>query len=582
MSEPKWANLATPYVPGQSQFPALGFAPPNTVFANLSASAGPRLDYNISAFKSALNFSVSDLGLGNSATKDVGTTLGTVAAGDDSRFAGFSNASNLTSGTLPPARLPGLGTPGTYGNAASVPVLTTDASGRVSTVTPTTIATAKAITGAVSRNFQAHVADVVYIDDFNAAGDGSTDDLTPLTNFFNSAIARPGVLHGLRAKVYATSNTLPTINVSNVQVLGTGIDQHEYGAVSNGTVVKWIGASGGTVQTIAPVESVTSQRLSNIVFKGIMYDCNSLANYGLIVKSIRNSHIEGSSSNALNTGLSLTVSTTLGENGSSQRNIVKWGSRQQEAPNGLGLRLTGNSTSNWSFNEIYVDGTHANQPLVTSANADNNDWRVFRAYKIPAGTATESYSGLGSNNYGENTRAERFWQFSANTPPHIYGSGYTYPATSMSFISMDAENGTPEPTVDAGAIANWRRDTSSWGDQQWIAFTPTVSAGSGSFSSVSASLYYRKIGRILFWRLSISIPSNGTAASYIRVTMPFASTSLGSFGAAACGKERAVTGKAVLGYMDGGSGTMDIQNYDGSYPGTTGAVIGMSGFYNLP
>ena len=38
----------------------------------------------------------STLGLGNSATKNTGTTAGTVAAGDDSRITGAATAANLT------------------------------------------------------------------------------------------------------------------------------------------------------------------------------------------------------------------------------------------------------------------------------------------------------------------------------------------------------------------------------------------------------------------------------------------------------------------------------------------------------
>lgn len=48
----------------------------------------------------------ANLNLGGAAILNVGTTAGTVAAGDDSRFAASTNATNLTSGTLPAGRLP--------------------------------------------------------------------------------------------------------------------------------------------------------------------------------------------------------------------------------------------------------------------------------------------------------------------------------------------------------------------------------------------------------------------------------------------------------------------------------------------
>ena len=58
-----------------------------------------------------------------------------------------TNATNITTGTLGAARLPTVGTAGTYANASFVPVITTDAYGRVSSVTNTAIAlSAAAIT----------------------------------------------------------------------------------------------------------------------------------------------------------------------------------------------------------------------------------------------------------------------------------------------------------------------------------------------------------------------------------------------------------------------------------------------------
>ena len=57
-----------------------------------------------------------------------------------------TNASNITTGTLGAARLPTVGTAGTYGNAAYVPVITTDAYGRVTSVTNTAISSSSGAT----------------------------------------------------------------------------------------------------------------------------------------------------------------------------------------------------------------------------------------------------------------------------------------------------------------------------------------------------------------------------------------------------------------------------------------------------
>jgi hypothetical protein len=61
------------------------------------------------------------------------------------------DTSQITSGTIADARLPTKGTAGTYANSAYVPVITTDAYGRVTNVTNTAIAiAASAVTGSFS------------------------------------------------------------------------------------------------------------------------------------------------------------------------------------------------------------------------------------------------------------------------------------------------------------------------------------------------------------------------------------------------------------------------------------------------
>jgi hypothetical protein len=52
-----------------------------------------------------------------------------------------TSASSLTTGTLPDARLSNTGTTGTYGSSTAIPVITTDAKGRVTGVTTTTFTT---------------------------------------------------------------------------------------------------------------------------------------------------------------------------------------------------------------------------------------------------------------------------------------------------------------------------------------------------------------------------------------------------------------------------------------------------------
>ena len=77
----------------------------------------------------------TNLGLGNSATRDVGTTAGTVAAGDDARFTDSRTPTGPAGGDLtgtypnPSLTISGV-TAGGYGSASSAVVITIDSKGR--------------------------------------------------------------------------------------------------------------------------------------------------------------------------------------------------------------------------------------------------------------------------------------------------------------------------------------------------------------------------------------------------------------------------------------------------------------------
>jgi hypothetical protein len=52
-------------------------------------------------------------------------------------------------------------------------------------------------------------------------------------------------------------------------------------------------------------------------------------------------------------------------------------------------------------------------------------------------------------------------------------------------------------------------------------FTPTISASSGTFDSVSGSGRYIKFGKLVAWRVIVVITTVGTAAGQLRTTLPF-------------------------------------------------------------
>lgn len=442
-------------------------------------------------------------------------------------------------------------------------------------------------TGAVGRNAQDKLRDFVSIKDFGAVGNGVTDDTTALTNFFNSANSRPGVEHRLEAKIYAVSALLPTINVSNVVIKGEGSEIHDVGTpLVTGTVLKWIGTPGtvGPLIKLSSVSGASNQRVSNVEFSGIGIDCNSGAiNYGIELSSIRDSIVDVAVANAGFTGMNINVVASLGEAKDVQRNIIRLKARQVETRNAFCLTAGGDATANTSMNEFWVDCQHTDLQAIYLSNVDNNDWVFVRTYKAAGGTATESISLLGGATDAERCRAERFHFLTCNLPVHVYGTSgspsFAFASINNKIYCLDTENGSPVPNVETDGSIRVQKDTTNLADDPWVSFTPTVSATSGTITSASATGYYIRRGKIVYVKIAITITTNGTGAGALGVTLPMAT--VGSMGSTFAGKERAITGKGIIGYADAGVSVMYMQFADGTYCGENGYVINMSGFYEV-
>jgi hypothetical protein len=110
----------------------------------------------------------------------------------------------------------------------------------------------------------------------------------------------------------------------------------------------------------------------------------------------------------------------------------------------------------------------------------------------------------------------------------------------------------------------------------WQNFTPTVTANAGTLGagvSVSGSRYCQ-VGKLIVAEYAISIPANGTAASWIKVTTPIsaaASSNLLGFGCDGGGNS--------LNGIVAGTGIIAIRKFDGTYPGGSGAFLLFTAVY---
>lgn len=347
-------------------------------------------------------------------------------------------------------------------------------------------------------------------EDYGAVGDGATDDLTPLTNWLNAVMASNYRIGVMANKTYAISGALPDIT-TRVMIYGAFDTNHDVGSIG-GTVIKAITNTGFTMLTIAPTEGASAQFLTGVKLIGITLDGNSKAAKCLVTKSIRNGEIEVHCKEATTTGWEMGVSTTLGENTSAQRNIVRYYGRQTSNA-AVSLRLIGSATGNPSLNIFeYVDIIHKNEIGIIEENADNNIWIDCRVYRAAGGSATNSIEWRGGASEGVSCRAEHFYKLSSTVAAIAKGTGtYTVGAKSITIDYLDLENATPAVTVETGAAA--------W-DGQWITTTPTPTPTGGAFTATAVVKTKRDFLNPKV-RGVVTITNVGTGTGNVNVTLPY-------------------------------------------------------------
>jgi len=115
--------------------------------------------------------------------------------------------------------------------------------------------------------------------------------------------------------------------------------------------------------------------------------------------------------------------------------------------------------------------------------------------------------------------------------------------------------------------AAWR----AW-ESDWFSATPLVTAQSGSFVSVNASLRWKYSAGVVVYLISITVGSAGTASGNITVAMPFTA----AFTAAAGGMNQS-TGTSIWGVIFSGESVLRINSYNNSGAIGTGNLLQASG-----
>ena len=106
-------------------------------------------------------------------------------------------------------------------------------------------------------------------------------------------------------------------------------------------------------------------------------------------------------------------------------------------------------------------------------------------------------------------------------------------------------------------------------------FTPTITAATGSLTTVSATGNYTKVGRLVTFAIDITVTNNGTGGGNLRSTLPFTASGINQYGA---GRETVQTGFALTGTITGTVAVL-VKSSDDTYPATSGDRLQFSGTY---
>lgn len=104
--------------------------------------------------------------------------------------------------------------------------------------------------------------------------------------------------------------------------------------------------------------------------------------------------------------------------------------------------------------------------------------------------------------------------------------------------------------------------------------TPTISALAGTITASTAASKYQQRGNLVHFQVEATITNNGTGAGAVVISLPISAVR-----GQVSGREAGLTGSMITGDCSGAS--MVVRTYNNAYPGGTGAVLKLSGTYEI-
>jgi hypothetical protein len=309
---------------------------------------------------------------------------------------------------------------------------------------------------------RSNIARYFWVDSFGAVGNCATDDYTAINAAQTAAINAGGgyVMYGPKCYGTGTGILLNNSFVVHKGVAG-GRAHHDGGTTPTSSALKWVGAGGGTMMTVAPVAGAGNQPLTGTGIESLSFLCNDSAAFGIVGKSFSTSlwrqlYVTGCTSWQVDLG----VVSPLVEAINLQMNRFEQLTIDAGATSYGGMRLNGIVAGNVSYNSFpnlnifHKDGTGLFLGFV-----DNNFGEPVTVTRYPGGT------GVGVDFNGSSLGVSNGNHFKGGGAVSVVargaGGANSLPIATFAntWEKLDTTNGVPVPTVESGAQMCYSLDT---------------------------------------------------------------------------------------------------------------------------
>lgn len=113
---------------------------------------------------------------------------------------------------------------------------------------------------------------------------------------------------------------------------------------------------------------------------------------------------------------------------------------------------------------------------------------------------------------------------------------------------------------------------------EWLTYTPTVTATSGTITDAKGTFRYKLDEKTVIFTLKIKIATNGNAAGALISSLPFPAAPVDTIVA---GRETKGSGRMLQGFIPSKSTTMKIRAFDNTYPAADSTTLVVSGRYEM-